>query len=64
MKVTVFGDEIFAELIMLGRVGPDSSDQGPWKRKGEGSLEEGGMRTGQSWRNMASTGASGGIQPC
>ena len=47
MKVTVFGDEIFAELIMLGRVGPDSSDQGPWKRKGEGSLEEGGMRTGQ-----------------
>lgn len=53
--MTVFGEEFFAELIMLGRVGPDSSDQCPWKRKGEDTLEEGSMKMGQSWRNMASS---------
>lgn len=62
--MTVFGDEIFAELAMLGGVGRDSGDQGLWKRRGEGALEEGSVKTGQSWRNLASAGAAGGMQPC
>ena len=53
--MTVFGEEIFSELTMLGRVGPGPSGQCPWKRKEGDTLEEGRVKMGQSWGSMASS---------
>lgn len=65
VKVTVFGEEIFSELTMLGRVGPGPSGQCPWKRK-EGDT---GRRQGEDGAELGEHGLQLGgpqavLKPC